>query len=326
MDAARERCGPDRLGNWFAWVLGAGLLATVVAAGVHYSEEQALLGLAERARPVWLLLALALQTGTYAAQGEILRHIAGRIGHPLSRRAAFGLSLAKLFADQALPSAGLSSGVFLVKALAQRQVPAAAARAAVMINVASYHLAYLLALLAAVVIFHRQGWLHPLVGLVAGLFLLLSLSVVAAILLLPGRAQRNSAPFSRFDPIRRIVTFIEQADASLVRQPLVMFRATVLQLAIFLLDTATLWVLVLAMGVTAPGAGVFASFMIASLFRTMGFLPGGLGTFEATSVLTLRLIGVDVATALSATLLFRGLSFWLPMLPGYWLARRAVHR
>jgi Mg2+-importing ATPase len=67
--------------------------------------------------------------------------------------------------------------------------------------------------------------------------------------------------------------------------------------------------------------GVYASFMISSLLRTMGIVPGGLGTFEATSVLTLRMIGVAIPVALSATLLFRGLTFWLPMLPGLWLSK-----
>lgn len=38
----------------------------------------------------------------------------------------------------------------------------------------------------------------------------------------------------------------------------------------------------------------------------------------------LRLVGVPVAVALSATLLFRGLSFWLPMLPGLVLSRREL--
>jgi hypothetical protein len=52
--------------------------------------------------------------------------------------------------------------------------------------------------------------------------------------------------------------------------------------------------------------------------------PRGLGTFEATQVLMLRMVGIDLAVALSATLLFRGLSFWLPMLPGHWFSRRAV--
>ena len=55
----------------------------------------------------------------------------------------------------------------------------------------------------------------------------------------------------------------------------------------------------------------------------MGFVPGGLGSFEAASVLTLQLSGVALPEALSATLLFRGLSFWLPMLPGVGFARAA---
>ena len=54
----------------------------------------------------------------------------------------------------------------------------------------------------------------------------------------------------------------------------------------------------------------------------MGVVPGGLGVFEGASVLTLRLIGVDVAVALAATLLFRGFSFWVPLAPGLWSSRR----
>jgi len=53
-------------------------------------------------------------------------------------------------------------------------------------------------------------------------------------------------------------------------------------------------------------------------------MPGGLGAFEAASVLTLKVIGVSAPVALAATLLFRGLSFWLPMLPGFWFARRTA--
>jgi Mg2+-importing ATPase len=64
--------------------------------------------------------------------------------------------------------------------------------------------------------------------------------------------------------------------------------------------------------------------MIASLVRTVGVIPGGLGTFEATSVVALALTGSTVAEALAATLLFRGLSFWLPMLPGFLISRREL--
>jgi uncharacterized membrane protein YbhN (UPF0104 family) len=51
-------------------------------------------------------------------------------------------------------------------------------------------------------------------------------------------------------------------------------------------------------------------------------IPVVLGVFEAASVATLKLMGIPIAIGLAATLLFRGLSYWLPMLPGILLARR----
>ena len=102
------------------------------------------------------------------------------------------------------------------------------------------------------------------------------------------------------------------------------WAATWWQVAIFLLDAATVWVCIHSLGAAAPADAVFASFMISSLVRTMGVVPGGLGTYEAASVLTLRLVGISLPVALSATLIFRGLSFWIPMLPGLWFSRSMV--
>jgi len=53
-------------------------------------------------------------------------------------------------------------------------------------------------------------------------------------------------------------------------------------------------------------------------------LPGGVGAFEVGSVVLLRVLSIPLEAALTATLLLRGLTLWLPMLPGLWLARREV--
>ena len=95
-----------------------------------------------------------------------------------------------------------------------------------------------------------------------------------------------------------------------------------LQVAIFLLDAGTLWIMLYALGLSVHPALVFASFMLSTLARTLGPVPGGLGIFEAASVATLKLMGVPIAAGLAATLLFRGFSYWLPMAPGILLARR----
>jgi uncharacterized membrane protein YbhN (UPF0104 family) len=51
----------------------------------------------------------------------------------------------------------------------------------------------------------------------------------------------------------------------------------------------------------------------------------GLGSFEAVSIAMLRLFGVPFEAALSATLLFRGFTLWLPLLPGGLLLRKALN-
>ena len=69
---------------------------------------------------------------------------------------------------------------------------------------------------------------------------------------------------------------------------------------------------------------VLVSFIMASMAATLGAIPLGLGTFEAACVGMLSLHGVAIETALAATLLLRGLTFWLPMLPGLWVAKREI--
>jgi uncharacterized membrane protein YbhN (UPF0104 family) len=51
-------------------------------------------------------------------------------------------------------------------------------------------------------------------------------------------------------------------------------------------------------------------------------VPLGLGAFEGTSTAMLRLFGVPFEAALAATLLLRGFTLWLPLLPGLVITRR----
>ena len=308
-----------------SWLLGAALLAAVVVAAVHYTDQRAFFRLLRDAEPWWVAVAVLLQATTYLAQGGIWRRVASACGYPLGRGPAFDLSLAKLFADQAIPSAGLSSSILVAKALEQRQVPSPAVKASVLVDIVSYHLAYAIALSAALAIVVARGQSNVAIVIASVLVLAVCMGLSAGVLALVGRSrERLAAAVQKIPAVRKVLEFVAGADPRLVRSPRVLAETIALQESIFLLDAATVWFLILALGQRASVTGVFASFMVANLFRTMGVVPGGLGTFEATSVLTLRMVGVDVGLALSATLLFRGLSFWLPMLPGYWLSRRAL--
>ena len=313
-----------RLTDWLAWVLGAAVLFAVVIAGLHFSEEREFARLLAQAKPGWLLVAVVLQAATYLAQAQVIRVTPRATGVFLPRRWLYQLSLTKLFLDQALPSAGLSSTVVIVKALGQRGVPRDTAAACAMINIGSYHAAYVVTLLVALTATSIRRETNLVLVSMSALFITFALAMTVGILGLAGRRGKAETWPARLPVIKGIVSLLQDADGTLVRNPLVFGAATAWQVAIFLLDSATVWVCIRSLGATAPADAVFASFMISSLVRTMGVVPGGLGTYEAASVLTLRAVGISLSVGLSATLIFRGLSFWMPMLPGLWFSRRIV--
>ena len=309
--------------RWFPWLLGVAALAAVVLVALRLSEERAFLSLLEQAQPRWLLWAFTLQAATYVAQAEVWRIVVHRAGGALRFGLAYALSLEKLFVDQAIPSMGVSGTAVVVHALEQRGTPRPVVMSAVAVDAGSYYIAYVLNLALALTILVVAGHATPLILTGATLFFLFGTAVATGVLSLSGRRPARLASWlQRVPGVGRAVGLLREADAHVARDPRLIVQATVLQMTIALLDAGTMWVLIRAVGTWASPGAVFASFMIASLLRTFGFMPGGLGTFEAASVAALTVAGVPLPVALSATLMFRGVSFWLPMLPGLILARR----
>jgi Mg2+-importing ATPase len=305
--------------------VGIAALAAVVLVALHFSEQREFVRLAARARWRWLALALALQAATYPFQGGVWRVVTRAAKVKFGVATACKLAVARLFVDQALPSAGLSGTVLMVKSLEQLGIPRPVVMAGVVIDTASCYLTYAFGLAAALFVTLLYHQANRLILLAVVPFFLFAFALSFGFLTLSGRAAgRLAQRFGRLRPLQTGLLFLEQADSSLARRPWLLVQACLRQAAIVILDAATIWALIAALGFRASPAGVFASFMISTLFRLIAVAPGGLGVFDATSTLTLKMVGVDVAVALSATLLFRGLSFWLPMVPGLWFSRHAV--
>jgi uncharacterized protein (TIRG00374 family) len=323
-DSSTEQVEP-RHSRWLSWLLGIAVLFGVVIAARHFSEEQAFVRLAREAKPLWVVAALTLQAATYLAQGEIWRTVGRMAGTHLDVTLVYKLALAKLFFDQAIPSAGLSGSIVVAQVLEKQGAsPRSAVLAAAVVNTTSFFISYTTALAAAIMVLSLMG--HASVVLVSAsvLFIFLSAALVVAMLAFSGRDVLRGRPhwLFRYRVVQNATGVMKDADLRLVHNARLQLIASCLKLVTFLLDAATLWVLIRSLGATARLSHVFASFMIANLVRTVSFIPGGLGTFEAAAVLTLKIDGVSVAVGLSTALLFRGLTFFLPMAPGLWFSRR----
>ncbi|MGZ5094816.1 MAG: HAD-IC family P-type ATPase, partial [Burkholderiales bacterium] len=320
----------DRIGTKAAWLsglIGVALLATVIAVALHASEAEAFARLLQQTQPMWLGAAAVLQAATYLAQGEIWRCVTRAAGSPLPVGLAYRLSIVKLLVDQALPSSGLSGAVVVAGALQRRGIDEEVTTAGMVVNASAYLMAYIAALGTGLAVLAAEGRASAPVLVAGGIFVLAAAVVAAGAIRISG-TQSQWLKGRAHVPARlqRALEMLARAKPSLVRNPRLIASAASLQLAIVALDALTLWALIHSLGVAAPLGAVFTSFMISTVLRTVSIVPAGLGAFEAASIFTLHGAGIEVPVALAATLLFRGFSFWLPMLPGVWLARRLLRQ
>jgi glycosyltransferase 2 family protein len=313
--------GPGR-GVITRWAFGLLVLAGLVLAVLHFSDLAELAALARSARPEWLLLALVSQAGTYLCAGSVLREALKQAGRKLPLKSLATLGLVKLFADQAVPSVGLSGTILLLRGLARRDIPASMTMSALLVDVVSYYCAYLAVVLVGVGLLwinHRAN-----AAVLAGATIFAAVAIAIPVVLLWLRhLGRVSLPnwTKRFPKAVSLLRAVVAAPSDALLSPSLMTKVTLLQLSVFLLDSLTLWLSFQALGAAPAFWKCFAAFVVASAAATIGPIPLGLGTFEAACVAILHLLGVPLSSGLAATLLLRFLTFWLPMVPGVLLTR-----
>lgn len=308
-----------------SWLSGLVLLFGLLVLISGRTEEAQFVALLRSSKPAWLIAAAALQICTYLCAAEMWRRALARQGERPPLGGLFSLGLAKLFTDQAVPSAGLSGTLLLIHALKRRGIAREHAMGAVMVGFVAFYLAYAASVAAAVFILWRWGdlshWVLALATTFAGFAALVS---GGAFWLLEHPDFRLPLGLQKLPAIREALAALADAPPEMLRDPLLILQTLLLHLGVFLFDAATLFVALKAVGTPLAFAPVFAAFIVASVVATLMIVPGGIGTFEGSCVAMLHLFGIPLEAALAATLLLRGFTFWLPMAPGLWLARREM--
>ena len=308
--------------TWRSWLLAALLIAGIVVAVLHWGDVKKFAALVAAAKPLWLAMAVVFQLATYfglSAQWWLtLRK--GRT--PESHGDLFRLTFAKHFADQVVPTAGVSGNVVLVDRLVNLGVPRGNAVAALLLQIIAFYISFALgALWLLVVLWWKDRASLLLIGAVL-LFLVVATSIPAATLWLHRRGQERLPRWlSGWSKARYFFGLVGEAPSKLMRNPQLIGLLTLLNVLVFVADAATMQTCLLSLGVHAPLSAGYAAFMLASIAVLLGPVPMGLGSFEAVSIAMLRLFGVPFEAALSATLLFRGFTLWLPLIPGGVLLR-----
>ena len=324
----RPHTARSRWRRLLGWLPAIIALPALVAAVFHYGSLEKFFELARSARPEWLIPALAAQIGTYLFGALSWRQVLTRAGEPRPFRTLFRLSVAKLYTDQVIPTGGVSGTILVVTALTRRGVPGHVAMAALLVSMVSFYGADIA---AALVCLGLLWWHHdadlPILGLVSAL-VLIDVAIPSAVLWAKSRANHDNLPawVDRLPGAEDLVDAVAEAPDDLIRDPLLVGGTFACQLAIILLDSLTLWLVCRAIGAPVEPWVAFCGFTIGAVVAMIAPSPLGLGTFEAGTTGMLALLGMPLEAALSAAILLRGFTFWLPMLPGLWIARREVRR
>jgi hypothetical protein len=307
--------------SWFFAIL---IFAALIAVVAQHGEIAEVFRLLRGMRPIWLLAAVSLQGVTYVLAAGIWWLALKRAGEPQPLRSLIVMALAMLFSNQAVPSVGVAGGVLVVEALVKRGTPRPIAMSALLLGLITTYAAIVLALVVTLMWLRQHHVISAGAVAAATAFGVL----VAGIVLLALRSRSMAASLqtrlTHWPNVRKIVTAIASAPPGLLRDRPLVFGALAMQLVELAVDAATLGVSLLALGVWAPAGAVFGSFIMASVVSRVAFVPLGLGTFEATAVAMLHVAGVPIEPALAATLIFRGFTLWLPMLPGMWCAHHVL--
>jgi uncharacterized membrane protein YbhN (UPF0104 family) len=169
-------------------------------------------------------------------------------------------------------------------------------------------------------------------AMVAGLLF----AIAGAVALLPGdierRLERRAAESGRLAHwIARAATVPALAAAG-VRTAIELMRGRdpglLGALAWWGFDISVLWAMFHAFGSPPPFTVIWMAYFVGTLGNLLP-LPGGLGGVEGGMIGAFAAFGVDVNLAVLAVLSYRGISFWLPTVPGaiaYFQLRRTVAR
>jgi uncharacterized protein (TIRG00374 family) len=307
------------------WLPGALLLVALTVIALRSVEWARFAETLQHANPLFLLAAIVVQLATYLCAAGVLHRGIKASGIRISLRLLLSLDMGKLFVDQMVPTGGLGGSMLLVRALERRGVRRGVATATVVVTTLAFYAAYIAAVACTLVILWSRHEVSRAILVLLTFFSIYATAMPVLILWIVYGGRRKRPPWlDRIAPLRKAVQALEEAPASTLRHPVLFLEAIGLQLLIIVLDALTLQLLLRSIGYDSGFQTAFSAFVLASIAATLSLLPGGVGSFEAGSVASLRYMGVPLEVCLAGTIIFRVLTQWLPLIPGIWIARREM--
>ncbi len=288
----------------------------------------------------WLLVAAALQAGYYGFYIWTYQAAFAAVGIKRSYRELVPPVLGTFFVNAVTPTAGTAGTALVVGDSVRRGNKVAASTAAWVLAQAVDFVSFAIIMVGGFIYLALSGHLKTyelvaaavllgIIGLFMGMFVFAALRPTAVTRIL-GWVQRRVAAMARTirrpSPIgdnwaQRTGGEFTRSSRLLVEHPRGVVRAAALSLAGYVLDVLSMIAVGYAFGWDRPGS-LLAAYAVGVLVWLTSIVPQGIGVVEGAIAVVLASFGATIPQATAISLVFRGMSFWLPMFLGFLLLRR----
>ncbi len=295
--------------------------------------------LLEKVQPVWLGIAVSAQIATYGCTATIYYFLlkAYQLKEVPGLRKLFSASLISLFFNQTMPSAGISGNIFFLNFLLRYGAGVSSIVSLIITELLIFYVAMLLVIIFLLLFcMSFTGVPGVFKGTLAGgalIYLLFGLAIILA-----GKKNfvyRFLKRIAKVKFLRSLTANINKGftQQEIMSQEMKLFifvkehkKATlysfVFQLMLIASDAFTVYALFSGLGVSISLIAVLLGFICAKIISILPFLPGALILYESSMTFFFVSLSVPLHIAVIVTLVYRLLSFWLPMPVGFFLYRR----
>jgi len=279
---------------------------------------------------LWFVLALIAQVLTYFIVAELFANLLKRFGCKgyVSRRELFKVAIVSFFLTNVIPSGGLSGQGYLVYFFQRKNLPKNNSFLLAVLETLTYYFAhFIFAIFLVFYLFFSKIKLGGVLftvgffGIALFLFLdvvVLSLTSKKIMVFFEKRSQHNR--FIRY--FWKKLNLVEEEFSHeewespfefIKNEKHYLFLPLIFQMLIFFADALTIWFLFYGFGFSVNFLTILAGFVLTKIVAMASFSPGGLVFFEGAMVLFYSSFSIPSQLVLIVTLMFRVLSFWLPL-------------
>ncbi|MBX3015346.1 MAG: lysylphosphatidylglycerol synthetase family protein [Caldilineaceae bacterium] len=289
----------------------------------------------------WLLAAFGLQLLYYVAYTGVYQRAFATVDVQSSLWELVPVTYASLFANLAAPTGGMAGAALFVEEVARRGQSRTRATVGVLLMLVIDFGVLALIVLASLGILWRENELQAYETLAALILMLFVLGMAGALALglwrptwlragldwLQQQINRIGQWFRRPQWLEanwseRNATEFQLAAQAIRTRPRHLLETAVVALVAHLIDLASLYLIFLAFAQPIGHGVLLVGYAMTVLFGIVSPTPNGIGVVEGLMPVIYTSLGLPLATATVISLTFRGFTFWLPMLAGFFFLRR----